>query len=56
MVAVPLAYTDDYAGGAIKSTETADGEILTEANGMTLYTFDKDTTGTTNCYDDCAAK
>lgn len=23
---------------------------------MTLYTFDKDTSGVTNCYDDCAVK
>ena len=38
----PLALADDYAGGAIKSMETAAGEILTDANGMTLYTFDKD--------------
>ena len=51
----PLALADDYAGGAIKSMETAAGEILTDANGMTLYTFDKDSAGASNCYDDCAA-
>jgi predicted lipoprotein with Yx(FWY)xxD motif len=27
---------------------------LTAANGMTLYTFDNDTAGTSNCYDNCA--
>lgn len=56
MVVVPLAYAEDYVGGAIKSMETAKGEVLTDANGMTLYTFDKDTSGTSNCYDDCATK
>ncbi|WP_163269066.1 COG4315 family predicted lipoprotein [Chelativorans alearense] len=55
-IAMPLAYADDYAGGAIKSMETEGSEILTDANGMTLYTFDKDTAGMSNCYDDCAAK
>jgi len=27
---------------------------LTAENGMTLYTFDKDSAGTSVCYDDCA--
>lgn len=49
------AFADDYAGGAIKSVEMAGKEMLTDANGMTLYTFDKDTAGVSNCYDDCAA-
>ncbi len=31
-------------------------EVLTDANGMTLYTFDDDVGGTPTCYDDCAAK
>ena len=34
--------------------KAADG-TLTNADGMTLYTFDKDTAGKSNCYDDCAA-
>ena len=28
--------------------------VLTDANGMTLYTFDKDEGGMSACYDDCA--
>ncbi|WP_374373857.1 hypothetical protein [Tabrizicola sp.] len=28
--------------------------MLTDANGMTLYTFDKDEGGKSACYDDCA--
>lgn len=53
---VPVALAEDYAGGAVKTAEVNGGEILTDANGMTLYTFDKDTAGVTNCYDDCAVK
>jgi predicted lipoprotein with Yx(FWY)xxD motif len=33
----------------------ADG-TLTNADGMTLYTFDNDTAGVSTCYDTCAAK
>ena len=55
-VTMPLAYAGDYAGGAIKSMNTAKGEVLTDAKGMTLYTFDKDAGGTSACYDTCATK
>jgi predicted lipoprotein with Yx(FWY)xxD motif len=55
-VTMPLAYADDYAGGAIKSMNTAKGEVLTDAKGMTLYTFDKDAGGASACYDTCATK
>lgn len=50
------AGAEDYVGGAIKGAMAGGAEILTDANGMTLYTFDKDTAGVSNCYDDCAAK
>ena len=48
------ALAADYVGGAVKSTDIAGKMVLTDANGMTLYTFDKDTAGVTNCYDKCA--
>lgn len=51
---MPLAYADDYASGAIKSMKTDKGEVLTDSKGMTLYTYDKDEKGTSNCYDKCA--
>ncbi|MCF2905924.1 hypothetical protein L0666_13070 [Octadecabacter sp. CECT 8868] len=35
-----------YAGGHA---------VLTDDNGMTLYTFDNDTANTSNCYDGCAS-
>jgi predicted lipoprotein with Yx(FWY)xxD motif len=28
--------------------------VLADAKGMTLYTFDRDAAGTSNCYDQCA--
>ena len=34
--------------------DTPSGKIYTDAKGMTLYTFDKDGAGKTNCYDKCA--
>lgn len=30
--------------------------LMDAVNHMTLYTFDKDSKGVSNCYDDCAAK
>src|SRR5436190_23303146 len=48
---LPLAaHAEDYAGGAIKTAEGGGHEILTGANGMTLYTYDKDVDGTSTCY------
>jgi predicted lipoprotein with Yx(FWY)xxD motif len=54
--AMPLAHAEDYAGGAIKSMKSDKGEVLTDGKGMTLYTFDKDAKGVSNCYDACAQK
>jgi predicted lipoprotein with Yx(FWY)xxD motif len=34
--------------------ESSLGPILTNADGMTLYTFDKDADGTSACYEQCA--
>lgn len=39
----------------VKTVETGLGPVLAGDNGMTLYTFRKDTAGTSNCYDQCAA-
>jgi predicted lipoprotein with Yx(FWY)xxD motif len=49
------AFAADYLGGLVKSTDIGGKMVLTDANGMTLYTFDKDTQGSaSNCYDKCA--
>lgn len=44
-----------YAGGPAKVMDTSAGKVWTNGEGMTLYTFDKDEQGTSNCYDKCAA-
>jgi len=36
------AFAEDYVGGSIKTMEIGGKDVLTDANGMTLYTFDKD--------------
>ena len=42
--------------GAALAAEPAKmaGGMWTDASGMTLYTFDKDESGKSNCYDKCA--
>ena len=40
----------------MSKTDAAKGAFLTDFNGMTLYTYDKDTTGVSNCAGDCLVK
>lgn len=35
--------------------DTSAGKALVDSKGMTLYVFDKDQSGVSNCYDKCAA-
>jgi predicted lipoprotein with Yx(FWY)xxD motif len=48
------AFAEDYVGGALKTSTINGANVLTDAKGMTLYTYDKDTAGVSNCYDKCA--
>ena len=52
------AFAEDYLGGAIKTVDIGGKQVFTDANGMTLYTFDKDTQGNGKsvCNGDCAVK
>ena len=43
-----------FAAEPAMIADTAKGKIYTDAKGMTLYTFDKDEAGMSNCYDKCA--
>jgi predicted lipoprotein with Yx(FWY)xxD motif len=43
---------DDY--GPFKEQKTKAGEVLADAKGMTLYTFDKDKPGESACTGKCA--
>ena len=54
LLSTSFAIADDYVSGAIKSAEVGGKEILTNDKGMTLYTWDKDAVGVSNCYDQCA--
>jgi predicted lipoprotein with Yx(FWY)xxD motif len=48
------AFAADYVGGAVKSMDIGGKGVLVGPNDMTLYIFDKDAVGVTNCYDQCA--
>ena len=43
-----------FAAPPTKTGKTDKGAVLTDAKGMTLYTFDKDEANKSNCYDKCA--
>ena len=55
LLAAP-ALAAEYLGGDVMSTDIGGKMVLTDFNGMTLYIFDKDTAGVSNCYDTCAEK
>ncbi len=51
------ALAADYLGGVVKSVDIGGKMVLTNADGMTLYTFDRDVQGqTSNCYDEGESK
>ena len=54
LLAAPAAFAEDYAGGAVKTMSIKGANVLTDAKGMTLYTFDEDKGGVSTCYDKCA--
>jgi predicted lipoprotein with Yx(FWY)xxD motif len=45
---------DQPGGMSFVSMQTTAGKVLAAPNGMTLYTYDKDTAGQPTCSDDCA--
>lgn len=56
-LSLPLATHSTAAQGApiIQTRQTDLGTVLTGTNGMTLYTFTRDTPGVSNCNGNCAA-
>jgi predicted lipoprotein with Yx(FWY)xxD motif len=52
--AAALTVSAAYAMDPAKTMQTSIGEVFVDQNGMTLYTFDKDESGKSNCYDQCA--
>lgn len=55
LMAAPV-WAAEYLGGEVKSVDIGGKMVLTGSNDMTLYIFDNDTPGVTNCYDTCAEK
>jgi predicted lipoprotein with Yx(FWY)xxD motif len=51
LLTAPLAFAGSLP---FASAKTAKGEVLTDAQGMTLYIYDKDSKGMSTCYGDCA--
>jgi len=43
-----------FAAGPWMEMDSSLGKIYTDSKDMTLYTFDKDEAGKSNCYDKCA--
>ncbi len=52
---VDNAYSKAKPAGVVVQ-DTAMGKILADEHGMTLYTFDKDAEGMSNCYGPCEQK
>ncbi|MGF6174187.1 COG4315 family predicted lipoprotein [Ensifer sp. 4252] len=53
-IAISLVAGAAFAAPPVKTVETAKGNVLAAANGMTLYTYKDDHGGVSSCYDACA--
>ncbi len=54
LLSTSFAFAAEYAGGSVMSADIGGKQVLTDAKGMTLYIWDKDAVGVSNCYDKCA--
>jgi predicted lipoprotein with Yx(FWY)xxD motif len=52
--AMILASCAGDSSGPARVGDSAMGKVLTDAKGMTLYTFDRDASGKSNCNGQCA--
>lgn len=52
--AIVLSSTSFALAAPAMMSETDIGSVLTDEEGMTLYIFDRDEPGVSNCYDQCA--
>ena len=53
-VLLAMSVSGSLAAEAWMEADSSMGKIYTDAKGMTLYTYDKDEPGKSNCYDQCA--
>ncbi|MES0884325.1 COG4315 family predicted lipoprotein [Roseibium sp. SCP14] len=56
IVSTMAASADGHTGAPAVAGEINGKSYLMDAHKMTLYTFDKDKNGVSNCYDACAEK
>jgi len=56
ILAACAALTGNMLPEGVTTHDTAKGTVFANAKGMTLYTFDKDSKGISNCYGACAKK
>ena len=54
LMALAAGTVSALAAEPAKMMETSAGKVMADQKGMTLYTFDKDEAGKSNCYDQCA--
>jgi predicted lipoprotein with Yx(FWY)xxD motif len=55
IIALVTLLSATLAANIVLAQTTTHGGMLSNQNGMTLYTFDKDRGGESHCYDGCAA-
>ena len=48
------SFTGAFAAEPAMQGDSSMGKVWTDANGLTLYTFDKDEGGVSACYEQCA--
>ena len=56
LAVIGLMISPAMAGAPVKTGMTTAGKVLMTTRGMTLYVFDKDKKGVSNCNGGCAAK
>jgi predicted lipoprotein with Yx(FWY)xxD motif len=54
IAAFAISATAALAAAPVKTVSTEKGDVLAGENGMTLYTYKDDSSGTSTCYDKCA--
>ena len=52
--AQPISSSSTQTTYVFMRSQTSAGQVISSSAGMTLYTYDKDTMGQSNCYGDCA--
>jgi predicted lipoprotein with Yx(FWY)xxD motif len=54
LLGLTLTFSLQALAAPVQMADTPQGEILTDTAGMSLYVFDKDTQGVSNCNGQCA--